>query len=258
MRQRALVTGVSRGVGLGVARSLLGQGWHVLGVSRTEPPCTEDVDLRWRWLRYDLSSDVSVDLMATRLRTRLARPLDALVHCALTDGPAGPIGEQSQEAWASAVSTNLAGAYRAVRAALPLLRRAKDPRVLLYAGVDDPHHQRGLLGAAVSQAGLVALTDGLARELAGEGITVNAVLSQPIDWTSFTSPLPAVLSCITHLLSPATQGLTGKTVSAADDWEHIVPLVVPALNDAGDGAWRRGNITMVEALARRIAGGCVV
>lgn len=57
--RRALITGVSRGIGLGLVNELLGRGWEVYGVSRTAPE-TVDVPERFHFCSVDLTQPVQV------------------------------------------------------------------------------------------------------------------------------------------------------------------------------------------------------
>jgi nucleoside-diphosphate-sugar epimerase len=78
--KRALVTGMSRGVGLEIADRLLANGWEVIGVSRTPPP-EADPPLypRRRWHSLDVTDPRYTYGLANALDHR---PVDAVYHCA--------------------------------------------------------------------------------------------------------------------------------------------------------------------------------
>src|SRR6266542_3298533 len=267
MRQ-ALVTGASRGIGRAVTLALLADGWKVYGVSRTAPdfyrdsPYTNDVnDIRFVWE----SHDITYGFRPLFLAHGWLKHLDAVIHCAGIRGPHGPLAENDPATWLDTINTNLVGTYRVVHAVLPVL--APNGRILLMSGggAFDPSPE--FSAYAVAKAGVVSLMETLAVELEGSGITINCVAPGKIPTTIHPEPLPddggramaQAVACIRHLLSPATVGLTGKTVSAAyDDWESLLPHIVPALNASTMGTRARNPIQRVRELTRPTTGLLVI
>jgi len=85
--------------------------------------------------------------------------------------------EEAVRTWDAEVGVNLRGAFLTVQAAASHLRRPGGRIVLVssiaaYTGGSRP----GAMAYAAAKAGLLGLTRGLARELSGEGVTVNAVV----------------------------------------------------------------------------------
>ena len=110
----ALITGASRGIGREVARTLAGEGWHVISAvrdPRSAPPGTQAQGV-------DMADAKSIDALAQRLRARNQR-LDALVNNAgVYEGPARYIWD-----------VNVLGPLRLTLALEPLL--ATDARVVM-------------------------------------------------------------------------------------------------------------------------------
>lgn len=246
--KRALVTGCSSGIGLATARALLDDGWAVVGASRTPPPILHD---SFTWEHIDLSFGYRVDSMVWRFETQL----DALVHCAAVQGPVGPLSETDPRAWANTVKTNLIGTMHAVRVSLPYLRKSEDGRILLFSGGGAFGPRPDYSAYAASKAGVVALAETLSEELIDTTVTVNCVapgfVPTPMHDASVLAgrAVPAgdgtemarAVACVRHLLSGATRGLTGKTVSAVhDDWQAIGPLNVDGLNNSP--VWTRSRL----------------
>lgn len=245
MMRRALVTGCSSGIGRAVTVALLADDWSVQGTSRTQPPIEH---ARFSWLPTDLVASYQVERLANVISARGA-VLDALIHCAATYGPEGPLTEVEPAEWVRTLTVNLRGTYHVVRAALPSLRQSEDGRILLFSGGGsfNPHPNRSAY--AVSKAGVVSLMETLAAEEVR--VTVNCVAPGYVPTPFHGLPdapspqLDRAVACVLHLLSPSAKGLTGKTVSAEyDDWQAITPSNVESLNDSLLGNRHRYKVSI--------------
>ena len=250
--RRALVTGVSRGIGKAVAEMLLADGWSVLGVSRTAP---SKFMPRLHWWQWDVSGEIDPMLAADVSRHLSDAPLDAVIHCAAIRGPHGPLLENDPAEWVEAVNTNLLGTFRVVKATLPALQQSEDGRILLFSGGGAFNASPEYSAYATAKGGVVSLMETLAEELRASTVTVNAVAPGPIPTTIHgDNPLPddggagmaTAIACVRHLLSSHTRGLTGRTVSAVhDDWASISPATVHAVNASPMGTRTRHTIQQV-------------
>lgn len=246
--RRALVTGVSRGIGLEVARMLLSEGWSVYGVSRTASPLCGTPGF-WGFER-DVAQFKQMPMWAAH------RPLDALVHCAAIQGPAGPLEANTPTAWAKTVMTNLVGTSRVVQTCLPWLHRSDDARVLLFSGGGAFNPRPNHSAYAASKAGVVSLMETLADELRHSTVAVNCVAPGYVP-TAIHGPdarpdggeaMREAVACVRHLLSPAAYGLSGKTISAPHDaWRDINPMTVARVNASVMGTRSRHPIALVGA-----------
>jgi len=93
----------------------------------------------------------------------------------------GPLVDYDLDDWWQVIDTNLGGTFSLVQAALPGMRRKGSGRIVVISS------EWGVIGwpnataYSASKAGLIALTKTLGRELAPEGIIVNAVAPGVVD-----------------------------------------------------------------------------
>jgi NAD(P)-dependent dehydrogenase (short-subunit alcohol dehydrogenase family) len=226
----------------------------VLGVSRTTPPEALTRRPSFRWARADVADVHDMDL----LRYDIAR-LDAVVHCAGVRAGGGATWETDPGDWMRTVRTNLTGSYLVARLAVPFLAREEDGRLLLFSGGGAFGAAPGFSAYATSKGGVVSLMETLSEELLRDPTHANVAVNAVAPGFVPTSMHPGkpdegglemarAVGLVLHLLSPATRGLTGKTVSAAwDDWELITPETAPDLSGSEMGSRTRPRIRLAVA-----------
>jgi 3-oxoacyl-[acyl-carrier protein] reductase len=182
-----LVTGASRGIGRAIALAMAAAGWAV-GINYvTRRAAAEGVVGEIEAgagaalaLEADVADPRAVDAMFAALDHRFGR-LDALVNNAGIGRRIDSLAAIDDATWRRTLAVNLDGAFYCMRAAIPRLRAAGGGRIVNVAS--GAARTGGAIGAhyAASKAGLLALTAKAARELAPEGIAVNAVLPSVIE-----------------------------------------------------------------------------
>ncbi|MEH3054242.1 MAG: SDR family oxidoreductase [Patulibacter minatonensis] len=197
----AVVTGGTRGIGLMIARGLLAAGASVAITSRkaeaVEAAVAELSPLGEVWgVPADLATAAGVASFAEAVAARTDR-VDLLVNNAGATWGA-PVDEFPAAGWDKVLSTNVQGVFTLTQALLPQLRAAasdEDPaRVVNIGSVDGlrvPPMENYAYSA--SKAAVHMLTRHLAKRLASERITVNAIAPGPFhsSMTAFMLDDPA-------------------------------------------------------------------
>lgn len=186
MRQVALVTGASRGIGRAVALELGRAGYAVcVNYLSSEDAARQVADtLRAGGsdavaIRADVADSAAVAEMVRRTEKELG-PVTLLVNNAGVAGQA-QFQDISDEMWDRYLAVNLGGARNTIRAVLPHMLSEKRGAIVNISSI------WGLRGAscevayACTKAAIIALTRSLAMELAPSGIRVNCVAPGVID-----------------------------------------------------------------------------
>jgi len=169
-----LVTGGSMGIGRAVAEELAAHGTELLLVARGESDLEATVEALPGTGHRGVAMDVT-DLDAwTELVAGLER-LDGLVAAAGVLGPVGSLGDYSVADFARALEINLLGTVAAVQHCLPLIRASEFGAIVTFSGGGATGPLPRYDAYAASKAAVVRLTENWGRDLASDGIRVNAV-----------------------------------------------------------------------------------
>lgn len=230
----AIVTGASRGIGLAIVRTLIGEGVMVVGASRTITPDLKESGAVA--LSADLSTAGGVaDFMEVALSE--VDGLDLLVNNVGGGDDLNPLGflETTDLNWTRVFDINLFSAIRVTRAALPSLIERKGA-VLNISSVTARMPGAAPPPYAASKAALTALGKGLAEEFGPLGVRVNTISPGPVrtplwDADNFGGRIASVTGrdCADHLeLMPQEFNLTTGRIAEP---QEIADLAVFLLSN---------------------------
>ncbi|WP_424767160.1 SDR family NAD(P)-dependent oxidoreductase [Paenibacillus sp. sgz302251] len=176
----AIVTGGSKGIGFATAMLLAGEGAEVAIIAR-EPEslksAAEQIKKTTGKEALVIRADVSVHGEAQRAVAETVEHfgrLDILVNNAGTSA-ARPFEAVGEEAWTADLDLKLLGAVQFARAALPHMRKAGGGAIVNVTAIGGKTPSASSLPTSVSRAAGLALTKAMSKDLAADGIRVNAV-----------------------------------------------------------------------------------
>jgi NAD(P)-dependent dehydrogenase (short-subunit alcohol dehydrogenase family) len=175
--QTAIVTGAGAGIGEAIARRLAGAGAGIAVVD-LDLESAQQVAATLGNESFALQADVAqageVRKAVEAVLDRTGR-IDILVNNAGIAGPAAPIWEQTDEDWHRNIAINLTGVFHFCRAVVPHMRSRRYGRIVNIASIAGKEGNPRMVPYSATKAGVIGLTKSLGKELATDGICVNAV-----------------------------------------------------------------------------------
>jgi len=167
----AVVTGGTKGIGLGVVRELAREGWHcaILDSDRAGQAVADELD--GAFMQVDVTRPQELHAAFADLAARFG-PIHGLVNSAGINRT-GPADQVLPEDWQRVLDVDLSGTFYACQAAFPHL--APGSAIVNLASVFAMRALPGRVAYAAAKHGVVGITRVLAVEWADRPIRVNAV-----------------------------------------------------------------------------------
>lgn len=178
---KAIVTGAARGIGYGIAQRLSELGADVIGwdLEASSETCFQ------AFFQCDVTDEVSVE-KATAASLAAAGHVDILVNNAGVNGPTKPTWEYTLDEWNRVIAVDLTGVFLCSRALVGPMRVRGSGRIVNIASVAGKEGGPNACAYAAAKSGVIGLTKGLAQELAGSGVLVNAIAPAITETDLFT------------------------------------------------------------------------
>lgn len=231
----ALVTGASRGIGLGIALGLGRENVTVIGTATTQEGAEKitqtfkEAGIQGVGLPLDVASQESIDNTLAQIKERYGMPSILVNNAAITQD--NLLLRMKDDEWNKVIETNLNSIYRLSKACLRDMLKARWGRIINISSVVGSTGNAGQVNYAAAKAGLIGFTKALAQEVGSRDITVNAVSPGFID-TDMTRALAEeqrnvllqkipiqrlgqpedIAAAVTFLASDAAGYITGQTL----------------------------------------------
>ena len=262
--QIAVITGSGRGIGRAIALAYAREGAKLALAARSETELQETVSAVSELgaeaiaVRADVTSQEDTERLAHRVVERFGR-IDVLVNNAGNSGPVGPLHVNDIADWVNTINVNLTGTFLVCRAVIPVMLERSGGKIINLSGAGATNAWSNMSAYCSSKAAVVRLTEVLAQELDGKGITVNALGPGSVHtsmWDKMTEEAAQAGADFIHqlglrvtsgggasidecaelavwLASSESEALTGRLISATTDDFRGLPLRIAEIM-AGD------------------------
>ena len=251
-----IITGASRGLGVHIARAMWDNGANLLLVARsanalnklkkdfeTDPAPGQGIHIAVA----DLGLSEATDLILKEAQQVWDR-LDGLVNNAGILGPVGPLWKNPWNLWEETIRVNLLAPVALCRACIEWMKEGGQGKIINLSGGGATGPRPNFSAYAVAKTGIVRFTEILAEEVRGLNIQVNSIAPGALNTDMLeavlredpekvgrreydrairqkesggVSPERAAQLCV-FLASPASDGITGKLISAVwDPWREF-------------------------------------
>lgn len=190
----ALVTGASRGIGKAIALRLAKEGANIAINFAGNVAAAEEVKAAIEadggkaiLVQADVSDSAAVDAMVKTVVDNFGG-IDILVNNAGITRD-GLLMRMKDEDWDAVLNTNLKSIFLCTKAVSKLMMKKRSGRIVNMSSVVGVNGNAGQANYSAAKAGAIGFTKSMAKELAGRGITVNAIAPGFIQ-TDMTAVLP--------------------------------------------------------------------
>lgn len=218
MKQTAIVTGGSRGIGRAVAVRLAKDGMNLVINYRGNSAAAEETERLCRELgaevllvQGDVSRAEDCEKLAAQAKEAFGR-VDVLVNNAGITRD-GLLARMTEEDFRAALDVNLVGPWNMMKAVNRIMMKQRYGRIVNLSSVTGLMGNMGQTNYAAAKAGILGMTKSYAREVASRGITVNAVAPGFID-TDMTEAMPE--GAKDKIITGIPMGRTGKPEDVAE------------------------------------------
>jgi len=232
----AIVTGAATGIGEAIAKRLAEAGATV-AVADLDKAGADAVAATLGnnsfGVQMDVTSSASVNAAVAEVVAKTGR-VHILVNNAGIAGKAAPVVEYTDDEFAKVMQINVTGVFYCCRAVLQSMKEHKYGRIVNIASIAGKEGNPNMIAYSGSKAAVIGMTKSLGKEVATEGICVNAVspavvrtkildqlTPQQVDYMTQRIPMrrtgqPEEIAAVVHFLaSPDCSFVTGQCYDAS-------------------------------------------
>lgn len=186
-QQIAVVTGVSKGVGLEVVKLLVARGSIVAGWGRTAPDFKHS---NFHFFLCDVSQEEQVENAYQKTTSKLGTDIRILINNA-GFGIAGKFEEMNSEDWKSMFETNVHGIFYVSKRLIPAMKSADAGHILNVASIAGLNGVANFAGYVGTKHAVRGISHSMYMELRDFGIKVSTIYPGSIQ-TNFFDSIPGM------------------------------------------------------------------
>ncbi|GAB2780632.1 NADP-dependent 3-hydroxy acid dehydrogenase YdfG [Hymenobacter luteus] len=182
----AIITGVSKGIGLATAEALLARGAVVAGWGRTAPQGLQHE--RFQFFECDIRNEIAVQEAYMNTQRELGQEIHVLVNNAGI-GNFGPVDGFSSDDWHAMFDTNVHGLFYCTKAVLPQMKKQREGHVINVASLAGTAGTANLAGYCATKYAVRGFSDALFKEVRPDGVRVTCLMPGSVE-TNFNGATP--------------------------------------------------------------------
>lgn len=206
MKNVAIVTGGTRGIGLAITLALSDAGWQVAAIYQGNEDAARQCEAQTgaKTFKANVADYASCEAVVAEIEQSVG-PVQVLVNNAGITRD-GMLHKMDPDNWHAVIETNLTSCFNMTRAVVPMMRDRKYGRVINISSINGQKGQMGQSNYSAAKAGMIGFTKALALESAAKGITVNAVCPGYIETEMTGAMKPEVLQSIVGQIPAGRMG----------------------------------------------------
>ncbi|NVJ85048.1 MAG: SDR family NAD(P)-dependent oxidoreductase [Algoriphagus sp.] len=183
----AIVTGVSKGIGLEVVKTLLDKGVIVAGWGRNKPELAHS---NFHFFTCDVANEESVEEAFQATQAKLGTDIRILINNA-GFGVAGPTETFSSEDWKAMFDTNVHGIFYTTKRLIPAMKAADEGHIINVASIAGLNGVNQFAGYVGTKHAVRGISHSLYMELRDFGIKVSTIYPGSVQ-THFFDEIPGM------------------------------------------------------------------
>lgn len=192
----AIVTGVSKGIGLEVVKILLDKGVTVAGWGRNQPDLSHS---NFHFFTCDVAKEESVESAYQHTIKKLGSDIRILVNNA-GFGVAGETEKFSSEDWKAMFDTNVHGVFYTTKRVISAMKKAEEGHIINVASIAGLNGVKNFAGYVGTKHAVRGISHSLYMELRDFGIKVSTIYPGSVQ-TNFFDEIPGI-DAHEHMMRP--------------------------------------------------------
>ena len=168
----AIITGVSKGIGLATVEALLAKGMHVAGWGRTAPAHFQHP--RFHFIECDVRNEKAVQKAFAATQKQLGEEVHVLVNNAGL-GISGAVDGFSSDDWRLMFDTNVHGTFYCTQAVLPSMKKQQLGHIFNISSIAGTTGIENMAGYCASKFAVRGFSQSLFKEVRKDGIKVTCL-----------------------------------------------------------------------------------